>query len=467
MAFCDGVLYAAARCLAATESTPDAGSGSTPHVDFVAFYFALGASEAFPYVETRINSTGAASVLRYSRPSGKWKEPIYAEPLDPKAVTVRTGELEGGWWAVAAIRLSALGVEGLPLRANVVRGRGAYRPFFGWADVRYRTPQSLAAFGLMTIGKPATAPAPRLELPLKLAVGLNRLVVAPWGPGYALRVNGAVAGVDSAGRAEVAIEAAGYSTIEIIDAAGAVVQEYRAAVARPLTVEAVAPFQADVEKPMRVSLRLAAAGAADMPVTVEAGQGALTIARVEARLAPGTRELDLPTSGAVPGEVALFATADVSVGAGPGLRIEASHWCAIGVSPDAVDKFRDGIDELDALSRCRAGLSDAGEYYRLIQAGDGTYRSFSDGVPATSIWDDALAYGFALLYKADWPENAHRRATRATSPRRRPVSTPRSIPPTRRTRAPMTATFRPTSSRMTSSRTTSPPRGRAVGATSS
>ena len=423
----ESVLYLAARCLDPTPDTIVRGTGGHRAWEAEATELLASASQevwqadslevlltnsqkpAYPYVNVQVNAGGRAAVLRYLRPCARRDQLGVIEPIDPTSIRVRAGVDKRGWWMVAALPMKTLGVPEGRFYANVMRNRPADGSHFAWRDLWggwAHRPTRLGRVDVVDEAPPASA---ALRLPVSLAVGSSKLKLINWRAGCTMRVNGAPVPVGDDGLAIARIERHGSAAIEITDAEGHKVASYRAEVARPLVIETGKPFTADEAGPIEVALWLAIADPAGAEVTLEAVQGNRSVGRAVQKLMPGKSKVSIELSGAKEGELHLYAAAKAGGGDGGAIDIAAEHWCAVAQKRTAWDKFRKGIDELKTLSLYRAGLADACNFYHIIQAGDGRYRSIGrSGRLRASEWSYGACYPFALVYKSDWPENPHR-----------------------------------------------------------
>jgi len=406
-----GELFIAARCddpqpdrIRAARDGRDLWRG-----DSLEFFFTSGPEPGFPYLHVQVDAAGRCSVRRYLKPFVQRTEQAASEYVDPAGMRVRAGISSSGWWAVLAIPLQDFDIPRSRFFFNVVRNRPADGSDYAWIDTWRGRSGRPSRFAPVLVVDAPPPPVPRLELPASLAVGRNRLRLADWRDDWAFRINGEPVAVAPDGRVEVPVTRHGTMTAEIVDRDGRTVTVYTAEVRRGLIVEADEPFQADLSRPIRVHLWLNIAGGAAADVVLEASQNGKRIAEQKLKLAAGTHEVELPHQAAQAGEVEITATAEVPSGTGKPIRLTAHHRCMVGVGREAVDRFRADIDGLPTLSLYRAGLADACNFYRLIQAGDGRYRSMDkSGRLSFSDWSYGMVYAFALLYKADWPENPYR-----------------------------------------------------------
>ena len=405
----DGVLYIAARCL---EPEGPGAKPADPDVpaDAFQFCFTQGGRPLFPFVAMEFSPSGSCRATLYFRAFGRWKETRPASDLDASRVVVKTGKAaSGGWWLAAAVPAREFGIPEAEFSANFLRLRAADGSRYAWADTRNRPIFAPYHFGGLTAAKPPLAPRPRIVLPALLAVGVNSLRLSDWQDGWTLKANGSAVPTTADGNAAVAVADYGPATLELAGPSGAVVETYSAAVPRPLVMEAIEPFEEDLAKPLRVTLGLEIAGAEPVDVTLVARQAPLDLARKTIALSAGRHEIEIQLKGAAPGEIDISAEAALALPGGKNASLAARHWCSRGVAREDVDRFREGLDSLETRSLYRAALADASNFYHVIQAGDGRYRTLRhDRGFGSSEWNFGMVYAFALLYKSDWPENPYR-----------------------------------------------------------
>lgn len=405
------VLYVAARCLDPQADGIARGEADQEvwQADSLELIVTQSDRPAYPYINVQINAGGRAAVVRYLRPCGRDDQYGVAEPIDPALLRVRSGVTDWGWWTVAALPMKALGIPAERFFANIMRNRPSDGSDFAWRDLWGGWSHRTDRLGRIDVTDHRPAPQPSLHLPTRLAVGANRLILRDWQPGYAITVGRAPVEVGVDGSAEVCIERHGSVNIKIHDTAGHLVRRYHAEVARPLIVEAAGPFVAQMDRPIEATVWLAVADPSGTEVTVEVMQGVRCVGRMVQVLASGEHAISIACNDIEPGEVRLRATARVADVRGGSIRLAAEHWCVIGQQREAWDRFGEGIDALSTQSVYRSGLADACNFYRILQSGDGRYRSWRrSGRLGSSEWSYGFCYAFALLYKMDWPENPYR-----------------------------------------------------------
>ncbi|MCD6404352.1 MAG: hypothetical protein J7M19_00835 [Planctomycetes bacterium] len=418
MLICSGTLYIGARCAEPKLDGVKPGEKEmmtrwdgeeTLTDDLVDLYFTQTSEAVFPYVRIMINAAGHCRALCYPRPFGQYKETVPFEELDAGGIRVRTGTSETGWWVVAAIPTAEFGIPERECYANVLRNRTSDNSRYGWVQLEARSVNCPYYFGHIVATDRPLEPRASLALPATLAVGANRLHLDDWEDDFHLRVAGKEVPVDEAGDAAVEIDDRGTVFVDILDSAGKAIQTYRANIKRPFIVEAAEAFVADMDKPLRLTLRLNIVAGTAADVAVEVLQNGKRIGHKSVELASGLHNVEMPLSDGKAGEVRIFATANVPGLSQEPIRLTAFHWYLRGVAQTEVDRFREGIDDLDLRGLYRAGTADAGNFLRLTQGGDGRYRFVSEsGELHRSEWFYCGVYTLALLYKADWPENPWR-----------------------------------------------------------
>ena len=404
-----GVLYVSAKCeVALDERKPvPLPAGEDAAAEALAFCFTETSEALLPYTEIRVTPDGACTATRYYRSRPRWKQAVPAEPLDASGIRVRTGGWKHAWWVVIAIPAADFAIPDGPFRANFVRYRDSDWSRFAWADLGNAPLHNPYGFGLMAFVDAPLPAHPRLELPAALAVGVNRLHIPGWKPGRRLTVAGSGASVDNEGQAVVEIRDRGAVDINLVDPGGTTLESYRADVRRPLVIEAENPF-APLGKPLPVMVTINIASGAEADLTLEAFQRETVIATTKTRLASGAHRLGLDMARAEADEITILASAEIPTLSGKPIRLSARHWCMAGVRREDVDRFRAGIEDLPTKSLYRAGLADACGFYRLIQAGDGRYRTMrEDGGLGFTEWNFCYVYAYALVYKTAWPENPY------------------------------------------------------------
>ncbi|HTL51521.1 MAG TPA: hypothetical protein VL860_02985 [Planctomycetota bacterium] len=272
-------------------------------------------------------------------------------------------------------------------------------------------------FAPLAIADAPLAPRPALKLPAGLAVGSNRYQLENAAPGCKLLADGAVADITAAGEITVVALRPGHVQLTLVGPDDAVLQRLSADVHRALLINATVPFDSDLTRAISVELQLTAATPADKPVQVQlqAIQKGIEIGAVTLTMASGSKQIELPIHDAQAGEIHLRAIASIPLTDQAKIEIGAHHWCVRGQTADDFNKFRDDLIDpeklakTDAPSLYRAALVDAWNYYRLLQAGDGRYRTLNrQGKLGFTEWNYGSCYISALLYTADWPENPYK-----------------------------------------------------------
>lgn len=404
----DQKLFIAARCLDPEPAGIKAGTDRKTiwQDDSLEFIFTGHVDRPYPYVHLQVNAAGTTAAHRTLYPHAKGRL-APAEPIDLDKITVRTGRDDRGWWAVIALPMDDLRIGRPTFRGNVVRNRPADGSDFAWSDLWGDWFQYDRRFQPLTIVEQLPPPGPRLVLPATLAWGTNHLRLSGWAEGFELRCNDQPVPVDADGNASLRIDAGGPVCLRIVNAAGRSAIAYWAEVSRPLIVEAAEPFQADPAAPLEVDVTVAIAPDTPLNLVLSARQDGKPIGTRPLSLAAGRHRVRIELQEARPGEIEILAEqspASVQTGAAP---LTASHRCVIGLKRDDLDRYRPEIDSLPTLSRCRAALADACNYYRILQAGDGRCRNYWRNRLDTDEHAYGMAYAFALIYTADWPENPY------------------------------------------------------------
>ena len=378
--------------------------------DSLEILIACGPGGGHPLLRVQINAAGHCEIARELIPTSMWGE-VLSERVDQAMVKSAAKADKHGWWAAVELPLADLGVPQDKFRMNIMRNRQTDGSRFAWVDLWGGRFRNLFRMGTAAGVAAAPEPSPSIQLPATLSLGSNVIKLAGWRDGYVLKADAKPAAVDATGSAVVHI--AKYGPVELsIEAAsgrpnGGELIGYTCDVRRPLIVHAQTPFGGDIDKPLSVNVTLDIAGDAKVPITLEALQDGKRIGQAQAGLPAGTHKVDLPLQGAKAGEVRIFASAELSMPGGK-TPLAARHWCVLGEPAAKADRFRDGIDELSARSLVRAAVSDAGNYWRLAQAGDGVFVLRKN----ESLWPQGITHLMAVLYKSDWPENPYRKDER-------------------------------------------------------
>jgi hypothetical protein len=405
-----GHLYIAAQCLDPQIDRIKTGSDIDKiwQDDSLEFVFTQGTTDPYPYTHLEVNAAGLSAAAHVLQPFALGIGPL-KQAIDPATARVRTGKDSKGWWALVVLPLEQLRIEGTAFQGNMIRNRPADGTDYAWCDLWAGSVYNLRRLQPMTIVNTLPPARPRLQAPVGLAMGENQLHWQNWSADCTMLVNDKPVPVQTGGNCLVRIDRRGTASIRVVTADSTSLIAYSTEVPRALLIEAAEPFQQDARKPVLVKVTLNTAAAAPVEVTLIALQDARQIGRQVVSLANGTHEVELACKTDMPGEVSIIATADVpAVLAGP-VALRAEHWCVLGQTREQFDKFRDGIVALPTVSLYRASLADACNYYHLLQAGNGQYRSLGrTGTLRTDEWSYSFVYAFALLYTADWPENPYR-----------------------------------------------------------
>lgn len=410
MLCCQGNLYIAAECLEPKIDQIKTGSDIDKiwQNDSLEFVLSQGASNPYPFSHLEVDAGGLFAAAHLLQPFALGIGPL-RQAIDPVTVHVRTGKDDKGWWAMVVLPLEQLRIEGTTLRGNIIRNRPAEGTDCAWSDLWAGSVYNQRRFQPIAIVDALPPARPRLQTPAGLAVGENQLHWVNWPADGRMLVNDKLTPVAAGGDCLVRIERRGTTSIRVVTADDAPVIAYSTEVPRPLLVEAAEPFQQDAGKPVVVNVTLNTAATAPVEVTLSALQDGKQIGRQVASLAGGTHKVELTCKTDKAGEVSIVATAKVPAGQANPIELRAEHWCVLGQSREPFDKYRDGIAALPTVSLYRASLADACNYFHVLQAGNGQYRSLGrTGALRTDEWSYSFVYAFALLYTADWPDNPYR-----------------------------------------------------------
>jgi hypothetical protein len=406
---CDGTVYVAVRCADPQPHAivPGADDVNIWQDDSLQFFFTQQSSASFPYIQVEVNAGGFSCARKVVRQIGD--NSAYAtEALDAHELRVRTGLTSEGWWALVAIPARAYGVPESTCFGNVFRNRPKDASAYSWMDLRGGSANRLHHFGRIDVLEHALDPLPALELPSRLSVGANVLRFQRWQEGCTVRLDGVAVPVDQRGLGTAAIGERGTVSIELIDRQGTLIEAYSADVDRPLIIETTEPFLPATATGASLIARIDIAQAEPATVVFSASHGGNDVSRVEKQLASGIYRIEMPCPD-VRGEITMTASMETRGASSRALPLTAHHTCLRGVERAQVDRFRDGIESLPLLSLYRAALADAGNYYRLLQTGDGVFRHMDQkGRFGTRDVGYCLTYPMALLYKAEWLENPYK-----------------------------------------------------------
>jgi hypothetical protein len=410
---CQGKLYIAARCL---DPAPDQIKTGTDvekvwQDDSLELVFTGSTDRKYPYTHLQLSAAGLFRAAHIIQPFVYGRGPL-KQAVDPATCRVRAGKDDQGWWAVLVLPLEQLRIEGQTFLANIVRNRPADDSDAAWSDLWGGSIANVQRFQPMTIVDALPPPGPRLAVPAGLAVGDNTLHWLNWSAAYTMTVNGKQVPVEPSGDCIARISERGTGHIRVVSPEGKTVIAYTTEVPRPLLIEAVEPFQQDASRPIAVDITLNTAAASPVDVSLTAGWWAgKPLASKVFSLSNGRHTLDLPHKIDTPGEVVIAAAANILDRAGkPIASAGARHWCVLGQTRESLDKYRDGLADLQTVAMYRASLADACNFFHVLQAGDGQYRSIGrrDGRLGTNEWNFSMVYAFAVVYAADWPENPYR-----------------------------------------------------------
>ena len=359
----------------------------------------------FPYIHIQVSPGGAITVDRipayFAAPHLNQGKPLPAE-----RVQASTRLHKSGWTAFVSLSVSKLDIPKNGFYFNIVRNRHADDSNFAWCDLWKGNTHRPELFGHADVVNAPLQPASQLTAPARLALGLNALQLDTPEAGATLRVGTASYPCDAAGSFSVPVSRHGPVDLELLDAGGRSAGTYHADVPRPLLIEAAEPFVAEDAKQTQIDLVVATAGDVK-DVTIAATRGGCRTEQRHAQLAPGTHRLpiDIPPDGA--DEVHLEARATVTTPQHP-VTLRAAHWFVVGRERAQFDRYRPKIRQLPTGRLYWAALADACGYYRLLQRGDGAYRTLGrSGRWRFNPWNQGMVYAFALLYATPNQDNPH------------------------------------------------------------
>jgi len=367
--------------------------------DSVEVYLTQCDQPSFPVVIVTVAADGGWTAGVIPRPYTPYFPPP-VEPFDPGEVTCEVETEANGWRALVTLTRHGLGLPRNGFYANVVRR--ADGTAHAWCDLWDGVAGQVEVFGRVVRGDGSAPESNAIVLPAGLAVGVNHLRIAAPDPAVSLRVAGQEIRPTEDGAVAITVADRGPVDIDLLRG-GAVIAAYHADVPRPLLVACHEAFlRADVVE-VTADITLNVAGDAAFPVVVTCRrEGGGTETR-DLTLEPGRHPVTLTVPNGRGSELTVEARANVPGLGGP---LVARHWCAVGLSREDLDVYREGLRDLGARDLCWAAVADAIHLRRLGQAGCGAYGNA--GPRQNAPWGEAFVYAIALLYKTEHPTNPHR-----------------------------------------------------------
>jgi len=382
-----------------------ASRGTGEDKESVEFYVTQSGKPDFPCVAVTVKEDGTGIIGLARRAHTWWIRP-QVFPLDESVIPREVAATENGWTLEFSLPFDELDIPREGFRFNVVHAL-ADGERFAWCDLGGKAgPSNQFDVYARAISAEKTAfPENGLKLPVQLKVGLNRLLLKKTDPGARLRIGNDVLRPND-GAFDVVVRDRGPLDMRLTDAEGDVVATYHADVRRPFLIDAAERYlPADAKEfDLDVALDVAGDQAADLLVICRRDDGAPE--KHKASLTSGHHRLMLPVPAGDGPEVRVQAKASISLPtrAKP-YTLDALHWFAVGVGPEDVNVYREGIRTLPTDRLCWAILADAVPGLLLSQQGNGQYGT-RRSQRWSRLWPQMCVYVPALLYKTDHPDNS-------------------------------------------------------------